>query len=41
MQVEQEFLQALEKTTSYTFLAGRLALTRSGKEGSGTMLFSK
>jgi heat shock protein HslJ len=41
MQVEQDFLQALEKTTSYTFLAGRLALTRSGKEGNGMMLFSK
>lgn len=41
MQVEQAFLRALEETAGYTFLAGRLALTRSGKEGNGTMLFSK
>jgi heat shock protein HslJ len=41
MDLEQKFLAQLDKVTGYTFLAGRLALTWTGKEGSGVMLFTK
>lgn len=41
MDMEQQFLTALEKVNGFTFLAGRLALTWTGKDGSGLMLFSK
>jgi heat shock protein HslJ len=41
MELEQEFLAQLDKVTGYTFVAGRLALTWSNKDGSGTMLFAK
>ena len=40
MQLEARFLGALEKSTGYGFVAGQLALTRSGEPG-GTLLFSK
>jgi heat shock protein HslJ len=41
MDVEQQFLAALGKATGYTFLAGRLALTWTGKDGGGVLLFAK
>ncbi len=41
MDLEQKFLAQLGKVNGYTFLAGRLALTWSGKDGSGLMLFAK
>jgi heat shock protein HslJ len=41
MTVEQDFLSALDRVSGYTFVAGQLALTWSGKDGSGTLLFSK
>lgn len=41
MDMEQQFLAALGKVNGYTFLAGRLALTWAGKDGSGRMLFAK
>lgn len=41
MEVEQKFLTQLGKVNGYTFLAGRLALTWNGKDGSGMMLFAK
>ena len=41
MDLEQKFLAALDKVGGYTFLAGRLALTWTGKDGSGVLLFSK
>jgi heat shock protein HslJ len=41
MDLEQKFLAGLDKVTRYTFLAGRLALTWTGKDGSGTLIFSK
>jgi heat shock protein HslJ len=40
-ELEQKFLAGLDKVTGYTFLAGQLALTWSGKDGSGMLLFSK
>ncbi len=41
MDLEQTFLAGLAKVNGYTFLAGRLALTWSDKDGSGLMLFAK
>ena len=41
MDLEQTFLAGLAKVNGYTFLAGQLALTWSGKDGSGMMLFAK
>ena len=41
MDLEQAFLAGLAKVNGYTFLAGRLALTWTGKDGSGQMLFDK
>ena len=41
MDLEQAFLAGLAKTNGYTFLAGRLALTWTDKNGSGRMLFAK
>jgi heat shock protein HslJ len=41
MDLEQKFLAKLGKVKGYTFLAGRLALTWTGKDGDGTLLFSK
>jgi heat shock protein HslJ len=41
MDMEQQFLAALGKVNGYTFLAGQLALTWTGKDGSGRMLFAK
>lgn len=41
MDLEQQFLAELAKVNGYTFLAGRLALTWSGKDGSGMLLFAK
>ena len=41
MDMEQQFLAALGKANGYTFVAGRLALTWTGKDGSGRMLFAK
>jgi heat shock protein HslJ len=40
MQLESRFLEALQKSTGYGFVAGQLALTRPGEPG-GTLLFSK
>ena len=40
MQLETRFLDALQKTTGYGFVAGQLAMTRPGEPG-GTLLFSK
>ena len=39
MELEQKFLALFEKASRYTFVAGQLALT--GKDGTGTLLFSK
>ncbi len=39
--LEQKFLAHLDKVNRYTFLAGQLALSWTGKDGSGTLLFSK
>jgi heat shock protein HslJ len=41
MDMEQQFLSALAKVNGYTFLAGRLALTWAGKDGSGQILFAR
>jgi heat shock protein HslJ len=41
MDLEQKFLAQLDKVSGYTFLAGQLALTWAGKDGSGLLLFSK
>ncbi len=41
MDLEQKFLTRLDKVTGYTFLAGRLALTWTDKDGGGLMLFAK
>lgn len=41
MDLEQKFLAQLGKVKGYTFLAGRLALTWTDKDGAGTLLFSK
>jgi heat shock protein HslJ len=41
MDMEQQFLSALGKVNGYTFLAGQLALTWAGKDGSGLMRFAK
>jgi heat shock protein HslJ len=41
MDLEQKFLATLDKVSGYTFLAGRLALTWTGKDGGGILLFSK
>lgn len=41
MDLEQKFLAQLGKVKGYTFLAGRLALTWTVKDGAGTLLFSK
>ncbi len=41
MDMEQGFLAALGNVDGYTFLAGQLALTWAGKDGSGRMLFAK
>jgi heat shock protein HslJ len=41
MDLEQNFLSELARVKGYTFLAGQLALTWSGKDGSGMMLFAK
>jgi len=37
--LERRFLEALAETRSYTFLAGRLALTTLGRRGTGLLLF--
>lgn len=41
MDAEQQFLAALARVNGYTFLAGQLALTWTGKDGSGQMLFAR
>ncbi len=41
MDLEQKFVAALDKVNRYTFLAGQLALSWTGKDGSSTLLFSK
>lgn len=41
MDLEQQFLAELAKVNGYTFLAGRLALTWTGKDGGGSLLFAK
>jgi len=41
MDMERQFLDALGRVNGYTFLAGQLALTWAGKDGSGLMLFAK
>jgi heat shock protein HslJ len=39
MELEQKFLALFEKASRYTFVGGQLAL--AGKDGTGTLLFSK
>lgn len=41
MDLEQKFLAQLGKAKGYTFLAGRLALTWTDKDGAGTLVFGK
>jgi len=41
MDLERKFLAELGQVNGYTFLAGRLALTWTGKDGGGILLFSK
>jgi heat shock protein HslJ len=41
MAVEDEYLRSLRQVTSYTFLAGRLALSWDGAGGGGLLLFSR
>ena len=41
MDLEDKFISRMNKVTSYTFLAGQLALTWGDKQGGGQLVFSK
>jgi heat shock protein HslJ len=40
-EIETRFLAALAETRAYTFLAGRLGLSTSGRRGTGLLLFER